>query len=121
MDCSGARVDHATTAQGEDQAAGGDEVSVEAFKEREQGGGENDVDDPPGADSLLERHRGHEPFAGYLVPRGYERDRGHNARVKKDADHDGQPDRAKEALGAEVWAGLFRSLAHRLESGHEIG
>ena len=104
-----------------EQAAGGDKVSVEAFEEREQGGGQNDVDDPARTDRLLKRDSGHELFADQLMPGSDECDGRDDARVEKGADEDRHPDGAVEAARTEIGAGLFRGFADGLESGHEIG
>src|ERR1051326_3097491 len=121
MDDSGARVDHTAASQGKEQAAGGDKISVETFEEREQRGRENDVDDPTGAQRLLKGDGGHKFLAGQLMP-GSDESNGHDdAGVEQDADEDRHPDRAKEATGTEVRAGLFGRFADGFEAGHEIG
>ncbi len=82
-------------AQGEDQAAGRDEVSVETFEQREQCRRENDVDDPARTEGLLECDCGHESFIGQLMPWRDECDCGDDRRVEKRADHDRRPDGAR--------------------------
>ena len=125
VDFSGASVDEAAASQGEEQAAGGDEISVETFEEREQGGGEDQIDDPfrgeaAPADGLLKGDGGHEFFTGELTPGSDEGDGSDYADVEEDADEDGHPDGAEEVGGAEFRAGFFGGFADGFESGHEI-
>src|SRR6266516_3529151 len=125
MDGPGARGDHAPASHREEQPAGGDEVSVEALEEGQQGGGENDVDDPSSGKAvrtkrLLEGHGRHELLAGEQAPLRDERNRGDDACVEENADDDGHPDCAKESAAVEVGVGLFSRFADGLESGHEV-
>jgi hypothetical protein len=57
VNASDAGVDHTAASQGKEQAAGGDEISVEAFEERQQASGEDDVDDPARTHGPLEMPR----------------------------------------------------------------
>jgi hypothetical protein len=57
-------IDQAAASQGKQQPAGGYEISVEAFEQRQQRGREDDVDDPARAHCALEGNRGHELLAG---------------------------------------------------------
>ena len=68
MDAAGSRVDEAAASQSKQQAAGGDEISVEALEQRQQRRGEDDVDDPARTHCVLEGYGGHELVAGQFVP-----------------------------------------------------
>src|SRR5579864_8976711 len=110
VDFANAGIHHSAAAERKKQAAGGDEVSVEAFEKRKQGCGEDDIDDPSRTHSLLKRHCGHELRARQQSPRGNECYRRHNARIEKKADKDRHPDGAKEVLGAEFGAASSAAL-----------
>src|ERR1022692_4218939 len=120
MDLAGAGVDQAAAPQGKEQAAGGYEISVEAFEQRQQGCGENDVDDPARAHGALEGNCGHELLTGQLVPWRYECNCGDDDCVEENADQDGHPDGFEKSLAAKLGSGFFGGLADGFESGHEI-
>src|SRR6266851_2438783 len=66
MDLAGAGVNQAAASQGEQQAAGSDEVSVEAFEQRQERCRQNNVDDPARAHCPRKRDGGYE-FLAYLA------------------------------------------------------
>ena len=120
MNGSDAGVDHTAASQGKEHAAGRNEISVEAFEERQQGGGEDDVDDPSRPDRLLKCHGRHEFLAGQQSPGSDKGDCRNNAGIEKNADENRHPDGAEEASRSEVRAGFFGGFSDRFEAGHEI-
>jgi hypothetical protein len=119
VDSSNARIDHTSAAQRKEQAAGGYEVSVEAFEEREQGGGEDDIHDPARAQRLLEGHGRHEFLAGQLAPGATNATA---ARCSVEAMPMRLPSVARErspGCGDQGW--LLRRLANGFKTSHEVG
>src|SRR5713101_8423790 len=121
MDLADAGVDQAAASQGEQQAAGSDEVSVETFEQRQERRRQNNVDDSARAHCPLKRDGGHEFFAGQIVPRSYICDCGDDHGVENNSDQYGHPYGFEKSGPAKFGSGFFSSFANRLESGHEIG
>src|SRR5258708_4618484 len=121
MDLAGAAVDQAAASQGEQQAAGSDEVSVEAFEQRQESRRQNNVDDPARANCTLKRDGCHEFFAGQIVPRSYICDCGDHHGVENNSDQYCHPYGFEKSGPAKFGSGFFSGFADRLESGHEIG
>ena len=109
------RVDQAAAPQGEQQAAGGHEISVEALEQRQQSCGQNDVDDPARANRLLKGDRRHELLAGQAVPRRDKPYRGHDAGIEENADENSHPDGAEESARARNRDWLLPPLCPRIQ------
>src|SRR5579863_7468135 len=120
MDAADASDDQATTAEGEDHAAGGYEISVEAFDQRQQSGDEDEVDDPARAHGMFEGHCGHEFFIGQFVPGSGECDRRDDNCVEENADENRHPDSFEKCLRAKLGGGFFGGFGDGFESGHEV-
>src|SRR5580700_216062 len=120
MDLSGSGIDEAAASQGKQQAAGGYEISIEAFEKREQCRRQDCVDDPARADGALESYGGHELVVGQFVPGSNKSYGGDDDCIEKNADQNGHPDGLEKSLPAKFGRGLFGGLAYGLESGHEI-
>src|SRR5580658_3625377 len=120
MDLSGSGIDEAAASQGKQQAAGGYEISIEAFEKREQCRRQDCVDDPARADGALESYGGHELVVGQFVPGSNESYGGDDDCIEKNADQSGHPDGLEKSLPAKFGRGFFGGLAYGFESGHEI-
>src|ERR1700691_1929386 len=120
MDLAGSGADETPPSQSKQQAACCYEISIEAFKQRQQRRREDYVDDPARAHCTLESYCGHELVVGQFVPGSHERHCGDDDCIEKNADKDGHADGLKKSLPAKFGRGFFRRLAYGFESGHEI-
>src|SRR6266478_4652319 len=105
---------------GEQQAAGSDEVSVEALEESEEGHHQNEADGPAGAEGLLEGKGGGEALADDVLPGRDVADGDYGERVESGADEQGQGDGAHVARALEFWIGLFGAFGRGLETSEEV-
>src|SRR5271168_589920 len=120
MDLASSRVDQATASQSKEQAAGGYEISIETFEQRQKSRGQDYIHDPARAHRPLESYRSHELVVGQFVPGSNECYGGDDDCVEKNADEDGHPDGFEKSLAAKFRGGFFGGLAYGFEAGHEI-
>ena len=84
-------VHEAGPSKGEQQAAGGHEVSIEDLQERSERRQEQQADHEVAAERLLEGHRRGEPLLRQPLPGAEVGDQGDDGRVEQDPDHDCEP------------------------------
>ena len=104
------RCNHPTPSQGEEQATGGNEISIEALEQRQQGCRKNDIYNPPRPERLLECNCGHEPGAGQTTPWSHERNRRTRCWRRTEC-QSGSPSRSRLERSGRGMRGLASSAA----------